>query len=139
MRARPSVGISGRSGLGLRELRRALRDERVLLAHERAVLALADGDDDLAALAERVGDAALVADGDRRRPARALGDAELVDAAVALVRALLDPAGQLVALPRLGPGRELLRRGRLGGRAEARVGERHRQEEGGGESDDETD
>src|SRR5688500_17113205 len=121
MKARPSVGISGGSGFRLGELRRALRDERVLLAHERAVLALADGDDDLAALAERIGDRALVAHRAGRGPARALGHAELVDAPALLVGALLDAPGQRVALPRLGARRQFLRRRRLRGGAEARV------------------
>src|SRR4051794_2058550 len=91
MSARPRTAISRGLLLVLGELRRALRDERVALAHERAVGALADRHDDLAALAERVRDAALVADRDGRRP-RPLAHAERVHVTAADVGALLDLA-----------------------------------------------
>src|SRR4051812_37228058 len=98
MSARPRTAISRALLLVLGELRRALRDERVALAHEGAVGALADRDDDLAALAERVRDGALVAHRDGRR-AGALAHAERVDVAAVDVGPLLDLPGQLVALP----------------------------------------
>src|SRR5688572_17094274 len=83
MSARPRTAISQRlvrrlGLLVLGELRRALGDERVLLAHEGAGLVLLDGHDDLAALAERVGHAADVLDRDAR-PALALLHLEGVD------------------------------------------------------------
>src|SRR3712207_1928040 len=62
---RPAVSTGSRPlGLGL-ELRGALRDERVLHAHERPAL-LADVDHHLAAAAERIRDDALVGDRHRR-------------------------------------------------------------------------
>src|SRR3712207_5766262 len=73
--------------LVLRELRGALRDERVPLTDERAARVLAHRHDDLPALAERVGHAALVADR-HRRAARALAHPELVHVAAPDVRPL---------------------------------------------------
>src|SRR3712207_5292957 len=74
---RPAVSTGSRPlGLGL-ELRGALRDQRVLHAHERPTL-LADVDHDLSPLAERVRDRALVGDRDRAA-ALAVLDAEAVD------------------------------------------------------------
>src|SRR4051794_29362590 len=66
--ARPRTATAGSALLlGLGELRRALGDQRVLLPDEHGAL-LADVDDDLAALAERVGHRALVAHGHRAGP-----------------------------------------------------------------------
>src|SRR3712207_5269355 len=90
-----STGSPSRRALGL-ELRRALGDERVLLAHEAGAL-LAHVDDDLPALLEGVRHGADV--GDRHRVAAlAILHAELVREAVgpALPRAGRDLARQLV-------------------------------------------
>src|SRR4051812_12411661 len=63
---RPSSALlAGLLLLLVRELRRALGDQRVALADED-VAPLADGHDDLAPVAERVRDGADVAHGDRR-------------------------------------------------------------------------
>src|SRR4051794_16484476 len=103
--ARPRMGIEP-SGLRLvgRELRRALRDERVVLAHEDAAL-LPHGDDDLAVLAEGVGHRSGVADG-HGRAAGAIAHAEVED--LALVRVAGDDlARQLVGASRGGARQQL--------------------------------
>src|SRR3954470_11148366 len=96
--ARPSVGIAASLGLGLGlvlgELRRALRDQRVLLADEDGAL-LAHRDDHLAAVAERVGHRARVPDGDRGA-AGPVADLEVDRRAAPDDRAVDDLAGQLV-------------------------------------------
>ena len=86
-----------------RELRRALRHQRVLLADEHVAL-LADVDDDLAPLAERVGQRAGVADGHRGR-AVAVADPEVQVVPVAADEPGDDLAGQLVGPARLRGGR----------------------------------
>src|SRR5215218_8890818 len=104
----PDPRLSTRSGLLLgRELRGALRHQRVALAHERRTL-LADVDDDLAPVPEGVGQRALVGDGDRH-VALAVADAEGVRRAVAADRARLDLPRQLLGAARLGAGRQLAR------------------------------
>src|SRR6188472_2191976 len=72
----------------VRELRRTLRHERVLLAHEDRAL-LADGHDDLAAVAERVRHGAGVADR-HRRGAVAIAHAEQRRGALLADRAVDD-------------------------------------------------
>src|SRR5215203_2226105 len=85
--------------LFLRELRRALGDERVALRHEGALLELAR-DDHLAPVAERVRHGAGV--GDRHRPpAVAVADAEAQLVPRARDRSGHDLAGDLVG-PALG-------------------------------------
>src|SRR5687767_768621 len=117
-----------RSGLRLgRELRRALRDERVGLALEHGAL-LAHVDHDLAPLAERVRHLAHVADRDARAAALPVLDAESVGRPLVPPAALGHPAGQLVGLARLGAG-ELTGLARLAGGREARVDERHREQQ----------
>src|SRR4051812_5874195 len=107
--ARPSVGIAASLGLGLGlvlgELRRALRDQRVLLADEDRALP-AHRDDDLAVLPERVGHRAGVPDGDRRRSALAVAHPEVERVAPARV-ARDDLASQLVGAPGVGARKEL--------------------------------
>src|SRR5215208_1301379 len=109
----------------LRELRRTLRDERVALGHEGAVLELA-GDDHLASLAKRVRHNPDV--GDRHGlTAVAVADAEAQGIAPVLDGARHDLSGHLVRAP----GLELARLAGLGGRAEARVDECGRKQDGG--------
>src|SRR5919107_566549 len=138
-RARPTIAMfralaTARGVFG--ELRRALRDERVALAHERRAL-LADGDDDLAALAEGVGHRADVGHRYRRR-AVAVPDAEGQPVRARAQRAVLHLAGELIgdARPR---GRELARGHGFARRAEARDDERRRQQDRRRERDDEPD
>src|SRR3712207_6678295 len=91
---RPAVSTGSRPlGLGL-ELRRALRDERVLHPDEGRA-ALAHVHHDLATLAERVRHGALV-DHRNRGAALAVLEQEAVADAVPLPRAVLDHAGHLV-------------------------------------------
>src|SRR5919198_486789 len=119
------------------ELRGALRDERVLLAHEDVAL-LAHGDDDLAPVAERVGHRARIADR-HGRAAVAVAHPEVDGAAVLPDRAVHDLAGQLVRAPALGARGESARLHRLAGCVEARVDERSGQHDGRGERDDQAD
>src|SRR4051794_14677385 len=105
----PDPRLSTGSGLLLgRELRGALRHQRVGLAHERPAL-LADVDDDLAPVPERVRERTRVGDRDGD-VALAVADAEGVGGPAAGDRAGLDLAGQLVHPSGLGTGRELARR-----------------------------
>src|SRR3954454_7234000 len=101
--------MSSRSGarrlLRLRELRRALRDQGVLRAREGAVAHL-PGDDDLAALAERIGHAAAVHDGHGAAVAVAIADGEAQKVALAVDRAGGDLARQLVRAPRRSGGEQ---------------------------------
>src|ERR687894_3253393 len=102
-RARPTVAMRQRLATGrgvFGELRRALRDERVALAHERRAL-LAHRDDDLAALAEGVRQRAAVGHGHRGR-AVAVANAEVDAVARRAHGAVLDLAGELVGHARLG-------------------------------------
>src|SRR5689334_25414191 len=101
--ARPSSGTSAL--LVGRELRRALRHERVALADEALAL-LAHRDDDLAALAERVGHSAGVADGHRGGPGP-VADPEGEDVALVADRARGDLPRELVGATRLGRRRQL--------------------------------
>src|SRR5918998_6098240 len=99
-RQRKPADATATSGLGLgRELRRALRHERVRLPLEDRALLL-DVDDDLAPLAEGVGDLTDVADRDAGPAALAVLHAERVHRPRALPAALRDAAGQLVGLAR---------------------------------------
>src|SRR3954463_3068296 len=125
----PARGVFG-------ELRRALRDERVTLAHERRAL-LADGHDDLAALAEGVRHRTAVGDRDRGR-AVAVTDAERQPVGAGAHRAGLHLAGELVGDARL-RCHELARGDGLARRAEARDDERRRQHDRRRERDDEPD
>ena len=97
----------------------------------------ADGDDDLAPLAERVGDRALVADRHLRSPG-AITDLEGRYRAALDDRPVDDLAGQLVAAAGLGLGNgdQLARRLRLAGRVEARVHQRGREQQRRDERDD---
>ncbi len=61
----------------IRELRRALGDQAVLLGVEDAVVVEPAGHDDLATLAERIRHDAAVGDGQLRGAAVAIGDVEL--------------------------------------------------------------
>src|SRR3569833_1429303 len=141
--ARPTIAISSLLSVGAGrlaavlgdELRRALRDQRVLLAGERHSRPLLDRDDDLAALAERVRHAPGVGDG-LRGGAVAVTHAEEERVAVMADGPVDDLAGQLVARPRLRSGQQLARGLGGGARAEARVDEATRENQGGGESDD---
>src|SRR3954471_22917589 len=108
----PEPRLSTRSGLLLgRELRGALRHQGVVLADERRAL-LADVDDDLAPVAERVRQRTLVGDGDGDAPL-AVAHPEGVGGAAAGDRAGLDLSGQLVCPSSLSAGRELARRAGL--------------------------
>src|SRR5215218_6476826 len=81
------------------ELRRALRDQRALLAHE-AVALPADADDDLAPFPERVGQRPVVGDG-HGALAGAIAHAEVGRGSLARV-ARLDLARELVDLAGVG-------------------------------------
>src|SRR5918998_541575 len=132
---KPAEATATTSGLGLgRELRRALRDERVRLPLEGRAL-LADVDHDLAPLAEGVGDLTDIADLDGRATALPVLDRERVDRTLVLPAALRHAAGQLVGLAGLGVG-ELTRLARLAGGGEARVHERHGEHQRRGQRDD---
>src|SRR5437764_807128 len=91
-----------------RELRRALRDQRVALGDELAVGHL-PADDDLAPLAEGVGDLAAVADRQRRAATVAVADLEAQVVAAADDRAGGDLACQLVRACGGRPGQQLRR------------------------------
>src|SRR3954454_18509097 len=102
---RPSSGLLARRLLLLvRELRRALRHQRVPLADEQVPL-LAHLHDDLAAVAERVGDGADVAHGNGScavavPPPERLAAADVADGAVDHL------SGQLVDAAAVRTGRE---------------------------------
>src|SRR5215203_4519556 len=135
-RQRKPADATATSGLRLgRELRGALRHERVRLAFEDRALLL-DVDHDLAPLAERVGDLTDVAHRDGRPAALAVLHAERVHGPLVLPAAGRDAARELVRAARLGAG-ELARLARLAGRGEAGVDERAGQDERRGERDDE--
>src|SRR5439155_6786809 len=95
--AEPSAAMLGRAPRRRlrRELRRALRDQRVLGADEGPVGHL-PGDDDLAALAERVGDRAAIEDQDPGPAAAAVADHEAQGVALAMDRVGGDLAGELI-------------------------------------------
>src|SRR5215218_11148528 len=102
--ARPTVAIrTSRCSGTLRgvfgELRRAFRHERVALADERRAF-LAHGDDDLAALAERIRHGAAVGDGHGGR-ALAVAHAEVDAAGGVAHRAVDDLPRELVGRARL--------------------------------------
>src|SRR5215207_3745466 len=80
------------------ELRRALRDQRALLAHEAGALP-PHADDDLATLAERVGQRSVIGDG-HGALARAVAHAEVRRGPLAGVPGL-DLARELVDLARV--------------------------------------
>src|SRR4051812_8374780 len=131
-----STSASGRRRFGL-ELRGTLGDQRVLLANPPVAL-LGDGDDDLAALAERVRDRAAV--GDRHGlVALAVAHAEDVDRAALDPRPLGHLARQLVGLAGDGARQQLARTARLGRRGEARVDEGAGQQDRGREGHDQPD
>src|SRR5688572_26650272 len=117
------------------ELRRALRDQAVVLRDEGALLELA-GHDHLATLAEGIGDRARVDDRDARGGIFAVGDLEAKLRVVAPNRAVDDLPGHLGGLTRAGRqdlgGLARLRRG-----AERHVDERRREQDGRAECDDE--
>src|SRR5436190_11338640 len=126
--------------LGLRrELRRALGDQAVALAHEGLVLREAPTDDDLAAGAEGVGHLAGVAnrDGGASTPGPIL-DPEVEVGAAPVDRAGHDDAGQVVRLAGL-RGEELRGLLRLARGAERRVYEAGGEQHSGAERDDQTD
>src|SRR5215211_1371570 len=74
-KARPSAALPKLAGIGRRELRRALCDQRVGLADEGPAHELA-AEDDLTAAPERVGDDAAVGDRDALSLSVAVGDPE---------------------------------------------------------------
>src|SRR4051794_14271434 len=133
--ARPRVAISG--PLVLRgELRRALGDQRVLLARPLRP-ALADADADLAPVAERVGHRSGVHHRDRRRAVQIL-DAEADRGAADVTdRAVDDPAVDLVGLARLALLEQVARLELLDRRAHRREDQRAGQQDGGGQRHDE--
>src|SRR3954454_5793130 len=130
-RVRTSRRVSGRVGA---ELRRALRDQRVLLAREDRAL-LAHGDDDLAPGPEGVGHRAGVAHRDRRGPS-AVANAEEQDVPLAAVTGH-DLPGQLVGATGDGGRRELAGVLGVARGAEARVDERAGEDHGGTRREDE--
>src|SRR4051794_20138390 len=139
-RIRHALPATSTSGLALRlrgrELRGALRDQRVLLADEHAAL-LAHVDDHLATAAEGVGQLAVVAHGDRRGPGP-VTHPEVGDGALARIpRDHL--AGELIALAGARRGEQLAGRARLAGGAEARPDERAGEQHGDGERDHQAD
>src|SRR3954453_10695286 len=87
--------LSGAPGGRVRELRRALGDQRVALGDEAPGDHL-PGDDDLAALAEGVGDGPAVDDRQRAAVAVAVADGEAQVLPAAPDRAIGDFAGELV-------------------------------------------
>src|SRR3954447_18413558 len=119
-----------------RELRRAFRHQRVPHPDERGA-PLADVDDDLPPVAERVGQRARVGGG-HAGVALAVADAERVGGPLAADRAGLHLSCQLVHLSSLRGGRQLRRRAGLAGGREARVDERRSQQQSAGEGDHET-
>src|ERR687886_410412 len=129
------AGSVALGALGGRELRRALRHERVLLPDEGLAL-LADRDDDLPSLAKGIGDDAGVANGNRPTPAT-VADGEEQRRAVATDRAIHHLSGKLVGLIRASRAGELTGALGLAGGAERGVRESPRQQKGGGERDDE--
>src|SRR3954468_22739714 len=124
------------AGARVLELRRALRDQRVAVPDERAALELA-GDDDLAALAERVRHDAGV--GDRhRRGSVAVAHGKREALAAALDRPVDALAGQLVLAAAL-LGQQRRRRGGRGVRREAREHQPAGQQHGCAEGDEQAD
>src|SRR5213594_964139 len=95
--AEPSAAMLGRAPRRRvrRELRRALRDQRVLGADEGPV-GHVPGEDDLATLAERIGHGAAVEDEDAWPAAAAVVDHEAQGVALAMDRVGSDLAGELV-------------------------------------------
>src|SRR5215208_1227893 len=118
------------------ELRRALRDQRSLLADEGVALA-AHAHDHLAPLPERIGKRPLVGDG-HGPLAGAVANPEVRRRALAGV-AGLDLAGELVDLAGVRAREQLARRARLAGRGEAGVDEGSGQQHGDAERHHEAD
>src|SRR4051794_34367773 len=133
--ALPAISMSALRLLGA-ELRRALRDQRAVLADEPAAL-LAHAHDHLAALAERIRQRAVVGDRDGLR-AGAITYPEVRRRALSRVTGL-DLAGELVDLPGRGARQQLARRAGLRGGREARVDERAGQQQGDAERHHEAD
>src|SRR5919197_5297133 len=134
-RRRVSRRLTVRGGL---ELRRALRDQRVALAHERAALDRSR-DDHLAPRAEGIGHLARVDHRQRGSLAVAVGDAEAEVVAIALDGAGHHLAGELERLPVVHPANDLRGLLRLRGGTEACVYEGSGQKKGGGERYDQPD
>src|SRR3954447_6018272 len=131
----PEPRLSMTSGVLLlgRELRRALRDQRVPLADERAA-PLPHVDDVLPPVPEGVGQRAGVGDGHAGVPL-AVADPERVRGPVAADRARLHLSCQLVHLSSPRGGRQLGRRAGLAGSREARVDQRRSQQQSAGQGD----
>src|SRR5205085_626846 len=144
-RARPTVAMTSDAGAGAGvrsrrgdlELRRALRDHRVLLPHEHVAVAL-HLHHHAPALAEWVRHDARVAHADGHRAVR-VANAEPQHAVTASDRAVLDSARERVGLARDGRVQQLPGGALVAAGAEARVDERARGEQRCSERDDETD